>query len=75
MVEVAETARPACRRPSPCRAGAAQPRRAPQPFDREQALIAMNQLMGRAGAGDVDAGWPDGEGPLRRETPAVAARR
>jgi segregation and condensation protein A len=22
---------------------------------------------------DVDAGWPDGEGPLRREPPAVAA--
>ena len=22
---------------------------------------------------DVDAGWPDGEGPLRRELPVVAA--
>jgi beta-N-acetylhexosaminidase len=46
MVEVAETAGPLAG-PALTRAERARrSRRAPQPFDREQALIAMNQLMG-----------------------------
>jgi beta-N-acetylhexosaminidase len=46
MVEVAETAGPLAG-PALARAERARrSRRAPQPFDREQALIAMNQLMG-----------------------------